>query len=595
MSDGQVLIQVVTDAKNLDELRQGLKQWKDELSTSDFGSAQFDIAKQRVGEFKGAIKDATSTGQGMHETYFQLGTIIRQVGVAWMEVQAVMEAFKGAEVAAQFDLINSTLDQLAHKDGMSAVAILDQIREKTHGTISEFDMAKAALKFNMQDVPFAQIPEVMQLADERAKLFGVDFETASNAILQATLGRTQGLKRQLDISVDAKAAEENYATSLGITADQLSEVGKKHAILNGILTEANRQNIHLNENAMEAVDTWERMKVSLSNLALAFGHLLGVFAPIVSAITWVVDLLKLSIEEIGLFSKMAYDAMTMHFNDAADDLVVLNAKAAEVMAKLKEGWKGVTASTKDNTAATKDNTNAQNQHHVALIQGSKEDVDSAKVAADAQKKKSKDIMDAFNADIANMRKHNQDIKQILDEDAKNREAYAKKEAQSALQTGEAIGSSMAQGIEQGVPVLHAAYKSILVETLNFIKKQLTAAILENTISNFATLGPLGLIAGAAQAAIINAAFDVAAADIKSFAGGGIIYEPVLGRGLRTGATYTIAERGPEMVSPMIHDGRYGGGTGSGEPYVRVFPIANNQQIAVMVEYGQRAIAQRRIG
>ncbi len=39
--------------------------------------------------------------------------------------------------------------------------------------------------------------------------------------------------------------------------------------------------------------------------------------------------------------------------------------------------------------------------------------------------------------------------------------------------------------------------------------------------------------------------------ITGFAGGGIIPEPVLGVGLRSGTGYTFGERGPEYVMPPV--------------------------------------------
>lgn len=594
---GEVTIRVVTDAKNLDELRQGMKQWQTELNSSDFGSAQFQQAQQKVGEFKTAIKDATGAGQGMHQTYFQLGTLIREVGTAWMAWQAALQAFKGAEVAAQFDLMNTTLDNFAKKDGTSAKVVMDQIREATNGTVSEVDMLKAALKFRMQDVPFAQIPELMQIADERSKLFGVDFETASQAILSASLGITRSLKTQLGISVDAKTAEAEYAKTLGISADQLSEVGKRHAILNGIIIESNRQNLQMNKEAEAQVDTWEQMKAALSNVALAFGHLLGVFTPVIGAITWIVDLLKLSIEEITLFVKVGYDAITGHFQQASTDMGALNTKAQEVMAKLKEGWKAVTVTVEGDTKATKENTKAHEDRHAALIKGTQADINQSKVQEAATTKAKSDRLAGFKEELAAITKHQLDINKIQGENEQARLAAAKKEAQQQAQVytqmGQSVGSQMAQGITQGVPVLHAAFKAVLDEILSFIEKQLLAAIFENTAKMFGTLGPVGLVIGATESAAITALFDVAKAEIKSFAAGGMIYEPVVGRGLQSGSIYTIAEQQPEYVSP-IHDGRYGGAAGQMQPSIRIFPIADNQQIAVMVEYGNRALAQRRI-
>jgi regulator of replication initiation timing len=76
--------------------------------------------------------------------------------------------------------------------------------------------------------------------------------------------------------------------------------------------------------------------------------------------------------------------------------------------------------------------------------------------------------------------------------------------------------------------------------------------------------------------------------ILPFANGGTIYEPVIGRGLRSGSMYSIAERGPEHITPM--SGPRGGG---GQPvYVTVSPEWKYDRLSFAVKQGDRNLAKR---
>ena len=69
--------------------------------------------------------------------------------------------------------------------------------------------------------------------------------------------------------------------------------------------------------------------------------------------------------------------------------------------------------------------------------------------------------------------------------------------------------------------------------------------------------------------------------------GGVINEPIVGRGMQTGGVYTFGESGPERITPMSHEG------GGGMPYVTVIPIVNSSGLAVQVEVGNRINNRRR--
>lgn len=74
--------------------------------------------------------------------------------------------------------------------------------------------------------------------------------------------------------------------------------------------------------------------------------------------------------------------------------------------------------------------------------------------------------------------------------------------------------------------------------------------------------------------------------VLGFAGGGLITEPVIGRGMRSGSMYTIAEKGPEYVTPTHSYGR------SSEPEIIVENRITPDGLATTVRRGNRILAQR---
>lgn len=117
---------------------------------------------------------------------------------------------------------------------------------------------------------------------------------------------------------------------------------------------------------------------------------------------------------------------------------------------------------------------------------------------------------------------------------------------------------------------------------------------------------LGSFVGAFMDALSNIAAQVAAAGILNaifpslglmggfhFAGGGMIEEPVIGRGLKSGKSYTFGEMGSEMVTPISRMGQSSGTSNAMRSYVTVTPIVGYKELAVKVEVGNRMNSQIR--
>jgi hypothetical protein len=133
-----------------------------------------------------------------------------------------------------------------------------------------------------------------------------------------------------------------------------------------------------------------------------------------------------------------------------------------------------------------------------------------------------------------------------------------------------------------------------------------------TLASIATLGTAAVTGSAAVATALagasiagaGAGVGIAGAGavgagvtaVTARASGGWINEPVVGMGLQSRSIYTIAERGPEYVSPASSNrmGQQGRGGGMMQPYVTVVPIVNNAGLAVQVEIGKTTNGRMRL-
>lgn len=89
-----------------------------------------------------------------------------------------------------------------------------------------------------------------------------------------------------------------------------------------------------------------------------------------------------------------------------------------------------------------------------------------------------------------------------------------------LMLGRSIGQALGVGFSGQKASVKEAFKGVLGVTVDFLEKQVIAAVIGNQLKNFATLGPVGLLKAAGETALITGIFSVAKAGIQSFQYGG---------------------------------------------------------------------------
>jgi hypothetical protein len=214
-----------------------------DLDDSNFKKG-FDAARGNLGDFIGDLKKIAPTAA--------------LIGTAYLGIRAAVgSVFRAEEVKS----LTRQYDILAERAGLSGAVLRDAMTRASEGVISNTDLLKAGSKAMLQFGEDAgRLPEVMALATKAAAAGNESVLDTFQAISQAmATGQTKALK-QFGIIIDSEKAYRDYAASIGVAANSLSEAGKRQAVLNEALRQGREQFGSLDTDVDKASDAWDRFK-----------------------------------------------------------------------------------------------------------------------------------------------------------------------------------------------------------------------------------------------------------------------------------------------------------------------------------------------
>ena len=282
------------------ELSMQYSKMSDEIKSGDVGKALAESmqtlkqrtidAKQELAELNSQLDTSKSgiSGGGMGNIGGLLGgdklsgmlqvfggnLMTKAAGYVAQFVGEMGEAVKqGIELARQGEGIRNAFERLGRGD------LLDGLREATHGTVTDLELMKAAVKFNDFKLPLDELGTMLAFAQQKAKDTGQSVDYMVESI-------TNGLGRQskpiLDnLGISAKEIEErmkstgDFTKAVGeIIRDQMKKAGD---YIETAADRATKADVEL-KNAMEdlgrtfqpladeANNTWNSIKVGALNL-----------------------------------------------------------------------------------------------------------------------------------------------------------------------------------------------------------------------------------------------------------------------------------------------------------------------------------------
>jgi hypothetical protein len=159
--------------------------------------------------------------------------------------------------------------------GTEADKMLTQLSQLSRGTIAEMDLMAAssrALRLHVADNA-EDMGKLMQVAQLRGREMGLSTAQAFDNIVTG-IGRMSPLiLDNLGIIIDLDAAYDNYARTLGKTADALTEVEQKAAVREAIFAETPEAFAGII--APDAMESFESVQAALTDIRVEMGKIMS--------------------------------------------------------------------------------------------------------------------------------------------------------------------------------------------------------------------------------------------------------------------------------------------------------------------------------
>jgi hypothetical protein len=194
------------------------------------------------GVLKNVAKNAKDIGDqgGVSSKEFSMG--LMKVGAAALATGlALRKAFDIGEQGAQITRLRVASGKLAESYGSSMNSIVSAVQRASQYTISEMDAMQSSARAMMLGLgaDANQMGNLMEIAAYRGRVMGVSTTQAFNDIVTGIGRKSRLILDNLGIIIDSEAAYENYAASIGTTAEALDAAGQTQAYLNAVLKEGN--------------------------------------------------------------------------------------------------------------------------------------------------------------------------------------------------------------------------------------------------------------------------------------------------------------------------------------------------------------------
>lgn len=167
--------------------------------------------------------------------------------------------------------INQQFDILTRNAGISGDALKTALGDIADGLVDDEDLLKAASQGVVQLGDNAgRMADIFRLAKQVTTSFGGDLLANFERINQAiATGNARSLK-QYGLIVDQDKALRDYAKSVGVTVDALSDQERKTAILNATIEKGKTAFKGVSDDVYRVTNLWKQFQVAIGNVGEAF-------------------------------------------------------------------------------------------------------------------------------------------------------------------------------------------------------------------------------------------------------------------------------------------------------------------------------------
>jgi hypothetical protein len=237
-------------------------------------------------------KKAKQQLSGIDNSIKSMGKSALKAGAGFFAVRGLITGLqKSIVLAGQFEKVEKGFQNLARQSGFSTQA-LSKLQRATDGTVSSMELMRQANNAMLLGIADSedQMAQMFDIAQRLGSALGQDTTFAVESLVTGLGRQSKLMLDNLGIMVDVNKANEDYAETLGISANRLTDQQRKQAFVNAAMASANNLVGQLGSETLSASDHIQAMKAALEELSITFGTEFG--DSVVKATNFVTKLVK---------------------------------------------------------------------------------------------------------------------------------------------------------------------------------------------------------------------------------------------------------------------------------------------------------------
>ncbi len=282
----------------------------------NLGMAQGRISINTSG-VKQAADDVKSQSEKMNKSLSGIG-----VGIGLAAVTGIGSmALELAKAAANAEVTRAAFNNLTADAGQNAEDFLGKLRNVSRGMIADNDLVLASNRAMLLGVSQSgeELAALLEVASARATAMGITSTQAFNDIVTG-IGRMSPLiLDNLGIVVGGEKAFDNYAKSIGRTADSLTDTEKKQFLINKTIKDSQQIVADAAKSFGSAAEDFQRFNAELENSKMQLGAFLLAAGATDSLATFSKSIAdsKEQLKEFGIFLDVTGQKYKRFYADAS--------------------------------------------------------------------------------------------------------------------------------------------------------------------------------------------------------------------------------------------------------------------------------------
>ena len=220
-------------------------------------------------ETKAAFSEVKSGLSSLTGALAGFGVGLSALGVAKFSAEAI-------QLAASAGPVENAFNSMAASLGRNADSMLADLQSISRGAIDQTALmtaANTAMLLGGRTLA-SELPTLLEVARAGSIALGQDMQFMFQSIITGIARQSPLILDNLGIVVDLETANKQYAASLGITVEAMTEAQKQQALLNDILRGAPDYIANVGADATTAAENIKSLEASSKELKTAWGELL---------------------------------------------------------------------------------------------------------------------------------------------------------------------------------------------------------------------------------------------------------------------------------------------------------------------------------